>query len=201
MNKVFSLHLDYNMLRNIVLVLSVLFFYSKPAWSLGNCSGTYDADETGERHNCQAEDTLTVGSVDDSDVEIRNGSADITVILSSNDDNVTIENYGTISGKNYTIKATGAEGFVINNYSTGNIEANKSSAVYLRAPAGIRINNYGTIQADTYGAIFNDNASTGDIYIHNEGTIKTNTEALGACGAANLCRSAIGIVGGGGQRQ
>mgnify|MGYP001161343888 FL=1 len=188
------------MLRNIVLVLSVLFFYSKPAWSLGNCSGTYTADETGERHNCQTDDTLTVGSVDDSDVEIRNGSSDITVILNT-DENVTIENYGTINGKNYTIKVMNSEGAVINNYSTGDIKANKSSAIYLKDTDGIRINNYGTIQADTYGAIFNDVASEGDIYIHNEGTIKTNTEALGACGAANLCRSAIGIVGGGGQRQ
>ena len=200
MNKVFSLHLDYNMLRNIVLVLSVLFFYSKPAWSLGNCSGTYTADETGERHNCQTDDTLTVGSVDDSDVEIRNAGEDITVIL-NDDDDVTIENYGTINGKNYTIKVMNSEGAVINNYSTGDIKANKSSAIYLKDTDGIRINNYGTIQADTYGAIFNDVASEGDIYIHNEGTIKTNTEALGACGAANLCRSAIGIVGGGGQRQ
>jgi hypothetical protein len=198
MNKSFSLHPEYKMLRNIVLLLFVLFLYSKTAWSVGNCSGTYSADELGERHNCQVKNTLTVQS----GVTIKYGNNDITVILQSGDDDVTIENSGTIYGKNYTIKALDIENFEINNYSGGDIASDKSRAISLFGVADVRINNYGTIQSDTWGAIHNDNASTGDIYIHNEGTIKTNTQTLGSCTGAgnigNICRSAIGITGGGG---
>ena len=143
----------YTTLINIILVLFALFLYSKTAWSLGNCSGDYDADETGERHNCQANHTLTVKS----GVTIRNGGDNITVLLSDDDDNVTIENSGTIhSNKNQTIKADGMIGLTINNYDGGTLSSTKSSAIYLpNATQSIRINNYegGTIESGTYGTI------------------------------------------------
>jgi len=216
MNKCFSLHPKYKMLRNIVLVFFALFFYSKTAWSLGNCNGDLEgdgsthapiaADITNQRHNCQADDRLIVQS----GVTIRNGGDNVTVLVSSNDDDVTIENYGTIhSNKNQTIKADGMIGLTINNYNGGTLSSTKSSAIYLpNATRSIRINNYegGTIESGTYGTIFNDaaSASDSDIYIHNEGLIRTKATNPDGCSSGSapyealICRSAIGITGGGG---
>ena len=98
------------------------------------------------------------------------------------------------------------DNLIINNYDGGILSSSKSSAIYIRDPEGIRINNYegGTIRSGTYGTIFNDNGLSGDLYIHNEGLIQTLTTTLTGCKTGSspwadlICRSAIGIVGGGG---
>jgi len=183
------------MLKKIILLFFILFFYSKTAWSAADCDRTISENTTNEVYNCTVDDTFTV----ESGVTITKNS-DLTVKIYSDDDNVTIHNNGTINNtKNKTIIASGMDDLIINNNSSGTISSSRSSTIYIRAPGGIRINNYGTIQANTYGTIFNDLAAPGDIYIHNEGTIKTGTATLNGCKGAgnigNICRSAIGIIG------
>ena len=113
MNKVLSPYSGNKMLKNIVLLLFVLFLYSKPAWSVGNCSETYSEDELTQRHNCAKGQTLTIQA----GVEVRYAGNDKTVLIrgDQDDDDVKIENYGTLSGRNYTIYAHGITDLLINN--------------------------------------------------------------------------------------
>ena len=164
------------MLRKIIFIVFCLLFYCGNVWG-ADCEQDITADVSGTSYNCNSNDTFKVSE----GVTVSNNSNDYP-IKASNDDNITIDNYGTIQNAgtaqnkgNRPIYLRNSSNINVYNRSTGTISARKSGTISLNGTDGdINIYNEGTISATQHGAIHNyaDRVS-GDIYIENSGIIRT----------------------------
>mgnify|MGYP003320457368 FL=1 len=168
------------MLRKVIFIVFCLFFYCGNVWG-ADCEQDITADVSGTAYNCNSNDTFKVSE----GVTVSNNSNDYP-IKANNDDNITIDNYGTIQNAgtaqnkgNRPIYLRNSSNINVYNRSTGTISARKSGTISLNGTDGdINIYNEGTISATQHGAIHNyANRVSGDIYIENSGIIRTtNTD-------------------------
>ena len=158
------------MFRKIIFIIFCLLFYCGNVWG-ADCEQDITADVSGTSYNCNSNDTFKVSE----GVTVSNNSNDYP-IKAINDDNITIDNYGsienngTIDGRgNRPINLQNSSNITIYNRSTGTISARKSGTIHLKNTDGdINIYNEGTISATQHGAIHNyANRVSGDIYIEN----------------------------------
>ena len=164
------------MFRKIIFIIFCLLFYCGNVWG-ADCEQDITADVSGTSYNCNSNDTFKVSE----GVTVSNNSNDYP-IKANNDDNITIDNYGTIQNAgtaqnkgNRPIYLRNSSNINVYNRSTGTISARKSGTISLNGTDGdINIYNEGTISATQHGTITNyaDRVS-GDIYIENSGIIRT----------------------------
>ncbi len=166
-----------------LLLTAFLFFFSGSAWA-ADCNGTISESTTSTIYACENDDSLVVNS----GVTLSH-TVNYQPIDANNHDNVTIDNYGTITNPgtangrgNTPIDIRNSSNITIYNRSGASMYSQKSGTINMAGSDGdVSIYNEGTIHANGHGAIHNyANAVAGDIYINNSGTIKTTNDDVGS---------------------
>ena len=88
------------MLRKVIFIVFCLFFYCGNVWG-ADCEQDITADVSGTAYNCNSNDTFKVSE----GVTVSTNTNNYP-IKANNDDNITIDNYGTIRN-NGTIDGKG----------------------------------------------------------------------------------------------
>ena len=143
------------MFKKVLFIAFCLFFYCGYVWGVSDdCEQNITEDIYGTLWICNSNDTFQVA-----EGATVSTNTNYYPIQTDNDDNITIDNYGTIQnngtaqGKgNTAIDLGNSSNITIYNRSTGTISAKKSGTIRLDYTDGpINIYNEGTISATQHG--------------------------------------------------
>ena len=171
-------------MNKIKFIIFFSLFWSQIAWA--TCNVTINTAETTDRR-CDSNDILTITS-DGSLISAGTNNA----LLFNTDDNVTINNAGTIevgstepgeTDKDIAINATSSTNSTITN--SGTIRASGDSAIALQSSTGLTINNESTGTIATTNRKFAIKGPATNLTINNYGTISSGSDKAIFAGGDN----------------